>query len=153
MSINTKGRDQLMTDLLNGTYSSLKSIMPIQHEMKKPQLINQSLQLQFGVLIGMTIDINGKFILAGDSNLFSSIGESMFGMPIEGDMLLSFSGELGNMIAGGLSTHLFKCGINTDITSPTILQGNVVLSGYQQALQMTAMFENRQELDIYLLMD
>lgn len=153
MSIIIESKNKLITDLLNGTYSSLKTIMPVHHEMKKPRLLKQTLHLQFGVLIGMTIDVKGKLILAGDSTLFSSIGESMYGIPLEGDMLLSFSGELGNMIAGGLSTHLVTCGIKTDITSPTIIQGNVIISNNQKALQMTAVFENREELDIYLLLD
>ena len=145
MSIIIQDRKQLITDLLNGTYSSLQTIMPFHHEMKKPQILKQSLHLQFGVLIGMMIDIKGKLILAGDSTLFSSIGESMYGIPLEGDMLISFSGELGNMIAGGLSTHLVGCGIKTDITSPTIIQGNTILSGHQQALQMTAVFGNKKK--------
>ena len=153
LSIIIEDRNKLITDLLNGTYLSLKTIMPFHHEMKKPQLLKQSLHLQFGVLIGMTIDIKGKLILAGDSTLFSSIGQSMYGIPLEGDMLISFSGELGNMIAGGLSTHLIGCGIKTDITSPTIIQGNTILSGHQQALQMTAVFEKKEEMDIYLLLD
>ena len=118
--------------MLNGTYTSLKTIMPIHHEIQKPRLLKQSLHLHFGVLIGMTIDIKGKLILAGNSTLFGFIGESMYGMPLEGEMLLSFSGELGNMIAGGLSTHLVDCGIKTDITSPTIIQGNVILSDHQK---------------------
>ena len=102
MSIIIEDRNKLIMDLLNGTYSTLRTIVPIHHEIKKPRLLEQSLHLQFGVLIGITVDIKGKLILAGDSTIFGSIGESMFGMPLEGDMLLSFSGELGNMIAGGL---------------------------------------------------
>ena len=145
--------NKLITNLLNGTYSSLKKIIPIHHEITKPRLLKQSLHLPFGVLIGMTIDIKGKLILAGDSTLFSSIGESMYGMPLEGEMLLSFSGELGNMIAGSLSTHLVDCGIHTDITSPTMIQGSVILSDHTNALQVTAVFENREELNIYLLLD
>ena len=142
-----------MREILNGTLFNFTINHTYHHEMRKPQILEQSLQLQFGVLIGMMIDIKGKFILAGDSTLFSSIGKSMYGIPLEGDMLLSFSGEFGNMVAGGLSTHLIDRGIKTDITSPTILQGNTILSGHQQVLQMTAVFENKEEMDIYLLLD
>ena len=61
--------------------------MPIHHKMKKPQLLKQTLHLlQFGVHIGMTSDVKGIFILTGDSTLFSLIGKSMFGIPVEGDM-------------------------------------------------------------------
>lgn len=148
-----ENENKVILDLLNGTYSTLKSIMPVQHVMKKPRLFNQTLHLEFGVLIGITIDIKGKLILAGEASLFGSIGESMFGMPLEGEMVLSFSGELGNMIAGGLSTHLVSCGIQTDITSPTIIEGNIMLSDHKRAIQMTAVFENREELDIYVLLE
>ena len=146
-------QEQLITDLLDSTYSSLKTIVPVNHEIRKPQVLNQSLHLNFGVLIGITIDIKGKLILAGNPTIFGSIGESMFGMPLEGEMLVSFSGELGNLIAGGLSTNLVERGINTDITSPTIIEGNVTLSGYKNALQMSAVFDNGEEMDIYILID
>ena len=90
----------LIIDVLNGTYSSIKNTVPIHHKMKKPKILNQPLNLQYGVLIGLTIDMNGKLILAGDTSIFASIGEAMFGMQLENEMLTSFSGELGNMIAG-----------------------------------------------------
>lgn len=58
-------------------------------------------------------------------------------------MLLLFSGEFGNMITGGLSTHLAEHGIHTDITSPVIIQENIILSGHQRALQRKKNIEKR----------
>lgn len=87
------------------------------------------LQLQFGVLIGITGDVKGKLILSGQTDVFSIIGETMFGTTIENDMLTSFSGELGNMIAGGLATNIVNKGLTTDITYPTILKGDTAISG------------------------
>ena len=37
----------------------------------------------------------------------------MFGMSIEGEMIESFTGELGNMVAGNLCTVLEKNGLNS----------------------------------------
>lgn len=153
MTITLEERNRSVKELLNGTYTALKTVVPINHEIAKPQLLKQHLQTQFGVLIGITGDVKGKLVLSGESTVFGSIGESMFGMPVEGEMLASFSGELGNMIAGSLSTNIVKEGINTDITSPTIIQGKTKLSGYERAIQVTVSFDQVGEMEIYLLLD
>nr|WP_272914185.1 chemotaxis protein CheX [Bacillus dakarensis] len=101
----------------------------------------------------MTGDVKGKLILSGDSKVFGSIGEMMFGMKLEKDMLSSFSGELGNMIAGGISSRIFEEGLQTDITSPTVLSGNTTISGYGRALHIPASFEKMGEMGIFLLLD
>ncbi|RDW21393.1 chemotaxis protein CheX [Oceanobacillus arenosus] len=153
MTIAINERNRTITDVLNGTSESLKSIVPINYQMSEPHLLGKRLKLQFGVLIGVTGDIKGSLILTGDAVVFSTIGEAMFGMPIEGEMLSSFSGELGNMLAGRISTTIVENGIQTDITAPTILQGNTTLSGYERAIQMTAEFDNIGGMDIYLLLN
>src|SRR5690625_4037469 len=98
MVISTKQRSGSITHLLNGTLLSLKTVVPMRFEVMKPQLIEKNFRLTFGVFIGITGDIKGKLVLSSSTELFSSIGELMFGMPLEGEMLNSFSGELGNMI-------------------------------------------------------
>ncbi|MBS4200386.1 chemotaxis protein CheX [Bacillus sp. FJAT-49732] len=153
MSLSIEQRNKTVRDLLNGTFTSFKNVVPIQHDIKKPQLLEKSLQLQYGVLIGITGDIKGKLILSSEPNVFSSISAVMFGMSLEGDMLASFSGELGNMIAGCLSTIIVENGIKTDITSPTIMEGNTTLSGYEKAIQLTILLDEIGEMDIYLLLD
>ncbi|WP_188455881.1 chemotaxis protein CheX [Virgibacillus oceani] len=153
MTITMDKRNKIVKDLLNGTYVSLKTVVPIKHEISKPQLLGKALHTNFGVLIGITGDVRGKLVLSGDTAVFGSIGEKMFGMPLEGEMLASFSGELGNMLAGSLSTNIVEEGINTDITSPTIIQGDTSLSGYRQALHVTVGFDAVGDMDIYLLLD
>lgn len=153
MAITMNDSNKTITDLLNGTFASLKSIVPINYQMSKPHLLGKHLELQFGVLIGVTGDIKGRLILAGDKAVFSSIGEAMFGMPLEGEMLSSFSGELGNMLAGRISTTIVENGIQTDITAPTIMQGTTTLSGHEKAIHMTAEFDNIGGMDIYLLLN
>ena len=153
VNITMNEKNKAITDLLNGTYESLKSVIPINYQISKPQLLGKNLEFQFGVLIGVTGDVKGSLILTGDSVVFSSIGEAMFGMPLEGEMLSSFSGELGNMLAGRISTIILENGIQTDITAPTILQGNTTLSGYEKAIHMTANFDHIGAMDIYLLIN
>ena len=146
-------KSDYVTTLLNGTIASLKNIIPINHTIGKPQLSQQSLKLQFGVLIGITGDVKGRLVLSGEPSLFGSIGEVMFGMPLQDEMLVSFSGELGNMLAGGLSTIIVENGITTDITAPTIMEGNTTLSGYVRSIELPVSFESIGELKLYLLLD
>lgn len=153
MTTPTQERNRYVTKLLNGMYHSLQSIIPLEHELSKPCVQEQALQLPFGVLIGITGDIKGKLVLAGNQSIFSSIGQSMYGMAIEGEMLISFSGELGNMIAGNLATNIGQYELRTDITAPTIIEGNTTLSGYDKAIHLTAVFGNAGDLDIYLILD
>ncbi|WP_010647690.1 chemotaxis protein CheX [Oceanobacillus massiliensis] len=153
MPLTTEQRNRSVTSLLNGTNESLKSIIPLDYQLSKPGLLAKPLNIQFGVLIGFTGDLKGKLILSGELDVFGAIGQAMFGMAIEGEMLASFSGELGNMLAGNLSTNIVQNGIMTDITAPTIMNGDTTLSGYDKAIHLTASFEKSGNLDIYLLID
>jgi len=146
-------KTETITHLLNGTGASIKNVVPLSVEMNKPSTVEGKLDLEFGVLIGMTGDIKGKLILAGKSNVFSVIGETMFGMPVEGEMLSSFSGELGNMIAGGLSTNLTENGLSIDITAPTVMEGNMSIRGYKTGVQVPVSFEKAGDLSVFLLLD
>jgi len=152
MSLTVEQKNKAIKELLNGTYDSIKAIIPVEHQVSKPNLIKGDVQLEFGVLIGMTGDIKGQLILEGKSSVFEGLGQAMFGMPLEGEMLNSFSGELGNMIAGQLATILSTKDIITDITSPTIVYGAVRLAGYQHILSITVTFESLGEMDVYLLL-
>ena len=153
MAITTKERNQIITSLLNGTFASIRNVVPLPFTRNNPSLLNRDLQLKFGVLIGITGDIKGKLVLTGELPVFASIGEAMFGMTVEGDMLFSFSGELGNMIAGGLSTNIIEQGIKTDITSPTVMEGDTRLTGFGNALYVPVSFEGAGDIGIYLLID
>jgi len=153
MNVITDNRNRKITNLLNAAISSIQEVVPSQCKINKPQLLTDELYLNFGVLVGITGDLGGKLVFTGETSTFASIGEGMYGMPLEGEMLLSFSGELGNMIAGGLSTNLAKNNTNISITTPTILQGDTKLSGYKQALELKVIFETIGKMNTYLLMD
>lgn len=139
--------------MLNGVNISIKNIIPLELQIGKPSILTVPLQLEFGVLIGVVGEVRGKILFAGKTSVFSGIASAMYGMEIEGDMLASFSGELGNMIAAGISTHMASQGVSTDITSPSIIEGNTKLSGFERAYHIQVTCENVGILHVYVLLD
>lgn len=153
MSNSNAKNGKIATQLLNAVLNSIKNVVPIEFQQDKPKLMDANLKMKYGVLIGMTGDVKGQLILMGEPEVFAKIGETMFGMPIEGEMLSSFSGELGNMVAGGMSTNISSEGVTTDITSPTIMQGNAMLSGHKRGLEIPIEFKDTGKMGIFLLLD
>ena len=145
------GNTKFLTELLNGVIASLKMIVPSHPKVKKPTLLNEDLSLQYGVLIGYAGDVKGNLIVRGIPEVFATIGEKMFGMPVEGDMLRSFTGEFGNMLGGSLATMMSHQGIESDITAPTILQGESTLSGFDQSILLSVSYEELGEIDIVVM--
>lgn len=148
-----KSMNEIIKDVYNGSIVAVKKIIPVEPKVGAPELITPPLRVTFGVMIGFTGGVKGELILQSDESFFSSIGEKMFGMPISGEMLDSFSGELGNMVAGSLSTHLAEQELQTDITHPTVLKGDATLSGFKRALKVSVSYPEGQELFIYLLLN
>jgi chemotaxis protein CheX len=146
-------KSQSITLLLNGTLSSMKNLVPLAQEFSKPILLKDNLSFQFGVLIGITGGIKGQLVFTGDPKVFGALGESLFGMQLEGEMLKSFSGEFGNMIAGGLATKIIESRIKVDITTPTVLTGDTTLSGYKRAVHMSVFYTSVGDLNIYFLLE
>lgn len=146
-------RAKSITALLNGTQKALQSVIPLEPKISKPKLDTELLLVRYGVFIGITGDIKGKLVFMGEEQLFSSLGQVMFGMEVDGDMLLSFSGEFGNMIAGNISTYVVQDGININITTPSIINGNEKVAGHQLGTQLISTFEDLGDLHIHLLLD
>jgi chemotaxis protein CheX len=143
-----------VTMILNGTIEAVKGVIPPQFTVDKPSLFTAPLtQSSIGVLIGMTGDVRGRLVIEGDVSSFSYIGEMMFGMALEGEMLQSFTGELGNMIAGNLATSLSQKGITMDITPPTVLVGQTKLYGFDKAFQVPILIEEIGEIQLILMIE
>ena len=153
MTTGVNQRNKTITFLLNGTNMALKQVIPIDYELSKPHIEKRPIRICYGVFIGIVGDIKGKLVLVANKDAFGTVGEEMFGMPIGDDMLTSFSGELGNMIAGNVSTFIANDGLNIDITSPSIIEGDATVSGYVLAIQQRAVFVNGIYMDVYLLLD
>lgn len=122
-------KDKELLHLVNGTISSLKTLLPLHNEFEPVHVINKYGSIQFGTMVSFTGDIEAELILHGDSGVFSQIGQHMFGMPIEGELLDSFTGEFGNMVAGNLSTLIVEQGFQTDISTPTLINETTKLVG------------------------
>lgn len=152
MDAQTPLKNKVITELLNGTLMTIKSIIPIDYNVITPRLITEAIKLNYRVQIGITGDIDAKLILTGEMTMFSLIGKKMYGMTLDNEMLHSFSGELGNMIAGGLSTNISQSGIIIDITSPTIISNETTISGYNRIIQLPITFKDIGKMNTYLFM-
>lgn len=143
-----------VTHVLNGTIESVKTVIPLPLAVGKPSLMTQPLeQTSIGVLIGMVGHVRGRLIIESDDQTFGAIGEAMFGMALEGDMLQSFTGELGNMLAGNLCTIVAKKGLEIDITPPTIIVGQSKLFGFDRAFRVPVTIEGKGEIQIILMVE
>lgn len=145
---------KLATDILNGTIQSVKGVLPFEVTIEKPSLFTQPYtQHSIGVLIGMTGDVRGRLIIDGNEETFGKIGEGMFGMAVEGEMLESFAGELGNMIGGNLSTFISQKNMEMDITPPTVLVGQAKIYGFERAFRLPITISNGGTLIILLILE
>ncbi len=77
----------------------------------------------------------------------------MFGMPLEGEMLESFTGEFGNMIAGNLCTAVGQENLEIDITPPTVMVGNTKLYGFEKAFVLPVTIPNIGALTVLLTIE
>lgn len=140
--------------ILNGTVQSLKSILPFDIDVKTPALTSEPyIQEEMGVLIGLIGDLKGRVIIDSTPDVFSAIGSVMFGMPLEGAMLESFTGELGNMVAGNLCTYAGAENLTLDITPPTVMVGHTKLYGFQHAFKLPVLLGEHGNLTILLTID
>ncbi|CQR46515.1 CheY-P phosphatase CheX [Paraliobacillus sp. PM-2] len=151
--MQTKNMNEIIKEVYNGTILTVKKVIPLSPNIGSPELISPPLTVSFGVLIGFTGDLKGELVLQADSFVFNHIGEKMFGMPLSEDMLDSFAGELGNMMAGSLSTYLASIKIKTDITYPTVLKGDAQLTGFKRSFFVTIQYDTVGNLDVYLLLN
>lgn len=140
--------------ILNGTIQALKTIIPLEITMGAPAMTTEPYEQQeMGVLIGIVGDLKGRIILDSTPASFSNIGNMMFGMPLEGEMLESFTGEFGNMMAGNLCTQVGQEGLELDITPPTVMVGHTKLYGFQKAFQLKVTIATVGDITILLTID
>lgn len=144
---------KIVTTIQEAMIDSIKQIIPLQTVKVDSKTGSKEITLNFAVLVGLTGEIKGKILYKGEVSLFSSVGNIMFGMEIEGDMLKSFAGELGNMISGGFCTNVSANGMTVDITSPTILDGNSTISGFKEAVELDVSFQNNETLNVAVMID
>ncbi len=143
-----------ITHIMNGTIEAIKGLIPIPVVIDKPtRFTAPHTQSEIGVLIGVVGDIRGRIVIEGPFSSFGGIGETMFGMTLEGEMLESFTGELGNMIAGSLATIMSQKGVIIDITPPTVLVGQTKLYGFSTAFRLPVNIEGKGSIQIILIIE
>ncbi|MDX8044705.1 chemotaxis protein CheX [Gracilibacillus sp. S3-1-1] len=154
MALSTEvNGNEIIKELYNGSVQSIKNVVPVEHQFDSPKLTTNPLHVEYGVLIGYSGSFKGDLLIQANHQVFGAIGEALYGMQLSEEMLDSFSGELGNMLAGGLSTHLANAGITTDITHPTIISGNAKLTGFKRVLQVDIQYPNVGEMTMSLLLN
>lgn len=102
----------------------LPKVIPLQVDQSGAMQVNKEVILSnMNVFIGVVGDVKGSIILHSEPNVFTAVSQSMYGMALEGEMLDSFSGELGNMLAGSFVSVLSETGMSLDITPPNVIKG------------------------------
>lgn len=140
--------------ILNGTIASLSAVIPVKLEVLPPSLTVQPYeQKELSVLIGLVGDVKGRLLIDTSTEAIDTIGQAMFGMSIEGEMIESFTGELGNMVAGNLCIALEKEGVNLDISPPTVMTGTTKLFGFTKAFKLPVRLEGGNMLTVLLTID
>jgi chemotaxis protein CheX len=143
-----------ITELLTETILATKSVIPIPYTVGEAGFVKAPiLPPEIAVLVGITGDFRCRLLLVGTFSIFQKFGESMFNMMLEGEMLESFAGEIGNMIVGNLATNISKQNIYMDITPPTVLVGQTKISGFKKAQSIVLCFETGAELEIMLILE
>lgn len=144
-----------VTDLLNRTLDAVSNVLPMENNRTSgPALIQDAfVQSEMGVLIGITGPCPGRLILNAHVNTFANVAKAMYGMALEGDLLESFVGEIGNMVAGNAISELSKNGVVLNITPPTVMVGHTKLTGFQQGIEIHLDLSDAGELKVLLIID
>jgi chemotaxis protein CheX len=144
--------DTKVTTILHGSYKALEAVVPFPLEYGKTSVLTKTiLKESIGVKICLTGDIEGELIFDSQPLTYKKVGEAMFDIELSDEMLESFAAELGNMIAGNLATQLADEQIEMDITPPTILFGQIKLSGFEKAVHVPIQISQAGSLHLILI--
>ncbi|UOQ42754.1 chemotaxis protein CheX [Halobacillus salinarum] len=143
-----------VAEVLNGSLESVSQIFPFDLIVERPESNLSSIQIkELGVMIGMSGDLHASLIIEGNESSFGLIGERMFGMPLEGEMLNSFTKELANMVAGHLSTRVSKSDLALQITTPQVMDTYSVNSRHHYSFKIPVQFQDDHKLTLFLIVD
>lgn len=146
--------DEVIGPIIDGTLESITAVIPLPTTFNPPAWLKAPFQQkEIGVLVGLAGDMHVRFLLDGERETLSKLGQSMFGMELENEMLESFAGELSNMIIGNLSTFLSEKGYVIDITPPTVMVGETKLYGFQQAVCIPFEIEQTGLFNMVIIVD
>ncbi|UCZ53538.1 chemotaxis protein CheX [Bacillus shivajii] len=150
---STKDYNEMITDALNGMAKAITEVMSANVTVSKPSIVKEPFrQTEIGVLIGVNGDLSGQILLEGESQTFSSVGKALYGMELEGDMLESFTGELGNMISGNMVTNTSEKGVSLDISPPTVIVGNSKYTAFEKSICLPVHLAEHGKINTYMML-
>lgn len=89
---------------------------------------NDNSETGVAITVDLVGDIKGCIRLRFTEDSAKQIASAlMMGMPVDtlDDMSISALSELGNMVSGGTATHLSESGLSADITTPSVITGEI----------------------------
>ena len=143
-----------VTDMLNSTLEAMTTVIPVQVQRNAPSLVEHSfVQPAAGVVIGITGELPGRLILNAHQATFANIAQILYGMALEGDILESFIGEVGNMVAGNAVTELATKGVKVSISPPTVLVGETKITGFTRGILVPLELNDVGPIQVVLIID
>jgi len=141
--------------LTNGLIGAVGQVIPIPLDRGNPQRISIPIrQAELGVLVTFMGDIKGQVLYTMSEGFAKEIGLHMFGTHLDGDMLESFVGELGNMLSGNWATQIVHSS-SIEIAPPVVLQGTIRLhtSGVAFLIPFVKTVAPVEEFNVHLLLE
>jgi chemotaxis protein CheX len=148
------GQSSYLTTVLNGTMAAMKAVIPLEIHRGTPCLVEHSVvPNKMCVLVGIVGELSGRLIFEGSTSTFATMGQHMFGAVLEGEMLESFVGELGNMIAGNTARELSNAGVIVNISPPTVLIGSTKITGFDRGVLVPVAIGSESELRVLIVIE
>lgn len=140
--------------LLNGTIHAFKEISPNQITVQNPfPFTSPHAHLHYSVLVGMVGDVKARIIIDADQPLFAKLCQSLYGFELDGDLLESFVGEFGNMVAGKLCSFSAAENIQLDITTPTVMIGETQIPIIQHTFSLPISITDIGDINLLLTVE
>jgi chemotaxis protein CheX len=107
-------------------------------------------------IVGFIGDLTGNVIFSMSEDCAKAIASAMMGgMEVEefDEITQSAISELSNMLAANSSTGLSELGLNTDISTPTMMQGVFTMSGSYENSTCIGMKVGEFAFDVYVSLE
>jgi chemotaxis protein CheX len=141
----------LLMNCLTGAFSNVIPLPSFSSQID--MTIETEILSEIAVSVGVTGDISAQIVVEGPEAVFSQIGQAMFGMPLEGEMLYGFVSEvIGNMVAGNAATNASQQGIIVNITPPNVAVGQIRFVNIKNGYRVKVMLEGAGELNALILL-
>jgi Predicted inhibitor of MCP methylation, homolog of CheC len=104
-------------------------------------------------IVGIIGDLTGNIIFSMSEEDAKGVASAMMGgMELDGfdEIAQSAVSELSNMLSANASMNLSELGLNTDISTPTLMQGIFTMSGSYDNYTCIEMNAGALKLDVYV---